>query len=211
MIVKPMFIASNKLFPNSLIIFILLLSILSPGAVAETYFTSFEGLGSGDFSIGDSPITATFSGGEVVAAGIPENYRTGAYSWRVFAFVPATISFETPASEVELYFRNPEGTGPSQVIVYDVNDAILLQVEGTNVFQQVKSSRQANDTLIDRVVINNSSTEPPIGGDPYYGGGSGSTGGGDIMVDDVTFTAQSSTAQTPSTESVILLIINSMD
>ena len=141
---------------------------------ATTVSTSFEGLPGGDFTIGTSPITATFTNGDALTVGVSVNYLTGTYSWHVHAQEPAVISFETPASNVSLWIRNPEGTGPSTVRVIDVNDNVVSTTSGTSSFQLVEVSRTTGQSLIDRVEIRNSSTD----GRAYGGGGEG--GGGDV-------------------------------
>ena len=94
-----------RVFVTALTVLILSFGVICQSQ-ADTVSTSFEGLPSGDFTIGTSPITATFTSGTALTVGVPENYHTGLYSWHVHASTPAVISFETPASNIRLWIKN---------------------------------------------------------------------------------------------------------
>ena len=84
--------ACNNDFRQKLIWLLLTGSLLTSRLVmADTVSTSFENLGAGDFSIGISPITATFSGGNAQTVGNPAFYRNGIFSWHVGPNTTATI------------------------------------------------------------------------------------------------------------------------
>ncbi len=58
----------------------------------------------GSFTIGDAPQTATFTGGEPGAAGTLA--RTGSGLWVVVAGATGIVSFATPVTDVDLWWRN---------------------------------------------------------------------------------------------------------
>ena len=140
---------------------------------AATVTTSFEGLGAGTFTIGTTPITATFSGGTAQTIGQPQFYRTGAFSWHVASGATGLIIFETDASEVDLWVRDTPG-GSGEVRAIDTTGATLATMTVTNAFQNFVVTRTAGQTLIDRVEYEN-------------------TGGADIVMDDFEFTAVEAT------------------
>ena len=150
----------------------------------QSFSTSFETEPAGTINLGTSPVTATLTGGNAMVVGIGAYYNTGSHSWHVEPGVTAIISFESPASEVSLFFRDTSGAGPSEVRVFDVNNNLISTTTGTQSFQQVEEIRTGNQTLIDRIEI-----EQISGG-----------GGGGIVVDDVSFTATATGAPASSAE-----------
>ena len=81
------------------------------------------------------------------------------------------FTFETPASEAELFFRDTDGAGPSEVIFYDTDNNELITVDGTETFQRVTVDNLPSGTRISRIeIINDGNT-------------------GDVVVDDFSFTA----------------------
>jgi len=127
----------------------------------------------GDFAIGTSPTTATFMDGNVMTVGVPVYYHSGVRSWHVGPGVTATIQFESPASAIELFFRDTAGGGPSRVRVVGVDDeSILISGDGNQFFQQVGVNNVP--VGIDRIeVVNESSVA-------------------DVVVDDVSFVPEPS-------------------
>ncbi len=138
--------------------------------------TVFPTMPLGDFTIGTSPITATFTGGNAMIVGIPAYYHSGTHSWHVGPGVTATISFETPASAIELFFRDTAGGGPSHVRVVDTDDVVVLMTaNGNQFFQQVGvNNLPVGQALIDRIEVVNSSSVA------------------DVVIDDVFFVPESS-------------------
>ena len=152
----------------------ILLAAISPlSANADTVSTSFENVGAGSFTIGTSPITATFDGGNAQTVGNTAFYRTGAFSWHVASGATATISFETPASEVDLWIRDTPG-GAGEVRAIDTGGATLATLAVTGAFQNFVVTRASGETLIDRIEYQN-------------------TGSADIVMDDFSFTADEPT------------------
>lgn len=143
-------------------------------AAADTVSTSFETEPPGDFTIGTSPITAQFRNGNAMTVGNPALYQSGTHSWHVSAGVTGVIEFETPASEVDFWFRDAAGGGPSVARVIDVNDAVVSQTTGSQSFQNVTVTRAQGETLIARVELEHQ----------------GAAGAADVVMDDFTFTAE---------------------
>ena len=92
-------------------------ALLSQAAQADTVTTSFENLGGGTITIGTSPFTATFTGGNAQTVGVGAYYHSGAYSWHVAPGFTGTVTFETAASDVNLWVRDtPGGAGEVRAI-----------------------------------------------------------------------------------------------
>ncbi len=100
----------------------------------NTVVTSFEvfSVGAGLISplvIGESPITATFDGGSVLAGASEDPTRSGAHSYGISNGENFTVTFETPAFEIDVFAaafvttgqNDPDGT----IEVYDTNDNLL--------------------------------------------------------------------------------------
>ena len=157
-----------------IILVAVMLAVLQPvAAIADTVMTSFENVGAGTFTIGTSPITATFEGGNAQTVGNTAFYRTGAFSWHVVSGSTGTIRFETPASEVDLWVRDTPG-GAGEVRAIDTDGATLMTLTVTGSFQNFVVTRVSGETLIDRVEYQN-------------------TGSADIVMDDFSFTADEPT------------------
>lgn len=152
---------------------------LSIRAEADTVSTSFESVPSGDFTIGTSPVTATFTNGNAQTVGNLALYVTGTHSWHISPGTTASVAFETPASEVTFFFRDTPDAGPSEARVLDVDGMVLSATTGTQSFQQITVTRAAGEPLIASVEVENSG------------------GSGDVVVDDVSFTAEEPTVGGP--------------
>ena len=162
----------NKFFrPGSFISALAIIAIgaLSQPAQGDTVSTSFENVGAGNFSIGASPITATFTNGNAQTVGTPAYYHSGIYSWHIGPGVTATITFETPASVVDLWVRDTPG-GAGEVRAIDTDGATVASMTITGSFQNFVVVRGMGDTLIESVEYQN-------------------TGASDIVMDDFSFTA----------------------
>ena len=87
---------------------------------------------SGDFTLGSSPITARFQGGEAKVIGVGELYHTGMNSWMIDSGNTGTISFETPVKKVSLYLRDQTSSVASELTVSDENGDMVSQFMGTD-------------------------------------------------------------------------------
>jgi hypothetical protein len=85
----------------------LLLTLLTGVVLAEDLATSFEFNDlSGEFILGESPLTVTFTGGEAKSIGNFALYHSGTHAWMISAGGTGTITFETPAREINLFLRD---------------------------------------------------------------------------------------------------------
>lgn len=153
----------------SSIVILIAIAQLFQTAQADTVTTSFESLGSGTISIGTSPITATFTGGNAQTVGNPAFYRTGAWSWHVATGSTGTVTFETSASVVNLWIRDTPG-GSGEVRAIDTAGSTIATMTVTSAFQNFIVTRSGTETLIVRIEYQN-------------------TGNADIVMDDFSFTA----------------------
>jgi len=108
--------------------------LLAAGAAeAQTFdvFTSFEFEDTdGEFTVGESPITATFLNGEAKSIGAPALYQTGLNSWMVDAGQIGTIEFETPASLVDVWLRDQLPDVDSVMTFFSPGGDVLTTFEG---------------------------------------------------------------------------------
>ena len=107
----------------------------------NTVYTTFSEYGAGEgqtepIVIGTPPYTATLDGGLVIFFGVPNNggrTRTLPHAYAVFNGEEATITFETPAYEIDFFGSTIVLTGSTDidgiVDVYDTNDNLLLTYE----------------------------------------------------------------------------------
>ncbi len=162
---------------NSSVFVLVVAGILSSAALASDLETSFEPPDNSlvDFTLGTSPNSVMFAGGEAKIVGIVSLYRTGSYSWMIDEGNTGTITFETPASSVDLWFRDQTSAVNSVLIVFDDTDAIIQTFNGTETgFASVSITRDpATQTPIGRITLQNN----------------GGTGNGYAVIDDFSFCA----------------------
>ncbi len=104
----------------------------SNNTVYETFteFGAGEGLG-GTLVIGTSPNTATFEGGSIIVSfSDGSSYvRSQSTSYGIFNGEEATITFETPAYEIDTFAAHTVSSGQNDpdgsIEVYDTNDNLL--------------------------------------------------------------------------------------
>lgn len=157
----------------------------SSSLYADTISTSFEFSRSGTFSIGQSPISAEFSGGAAQTVGVRAYYHSGAFSWHVPRDGMGVVSFETPAQELDFWFRDTAGAASSTYRVVNTAGNVIAQGNGSQSFNRVSVTLPSSDPLIATVEFLNS-------------------GGGDTVVDDFSFTA-SLDSMDPDTRIVLAL------
>jgi glucose/arabinose dehydrogenase len=151
----------------------LLVTGTSQYAEAEDVSTSFEFNATAPFSVGVSPISADFTAGVAETRGQPQLYISGAFAWHILAGETAEVIFETPASAVDFWVRNAVAGVSSEVRVFDENNVEIASNTPNDMFVAVSVVRAPGETLVGRVEISNS-------------------GGGDVVVDDLSFTADGS-------------------
>ena len=125
--------------------------LLAKGAFAATVTTSFEFSASGVFTVGTAPFSATFSGGSAQTVGNLSLYHSGLFSWHVPAGGLASVYFETPASEVDFWYRDAPGASASTINVYDINNALIRSFTGSQLFTNIVVSRGGGASLIRRI------------------------------------------------------------
>ena len=106
-----------------------------------TFFSEFPPSGD-DFTVGSSPFSATFSGGDISQESeTPLNfqYRTARNHWRVVNGKIGTITFETPVARVQFFaatiVTTSDGGGDGTFEVYDTEDNLLFSEDnlGSNI------------------------------------------------------------------------------
>lgn len=129
--------------------------VLSCGGVSTSFeFTDTTGA----FTLGDSPASVTFAGGSAQRIGITSLYRTGLFAWMVAPGETGTITFETPAREVTLYFRDQTASGPTLLDVLDTEGTVIATFEGTTAFDIVGITIDpATENAIGSIVVRNQS------------------------------------------------------
>jgi hypothetical protein len=161
-----------------------LLALLSAQLVlAETVETSFEFNATGPFTIGTSPISATFSAGVAESRGVNALYHSGRNAWHIFPNDPAVVSFETPASALSFWARTENNNVTGTLRVFDSNNVRILNRAVPNSYQLIEITRSAGQALIARFEV----TAAGGGGGSGYGGGGAA---GDVVIDDLSFTAE---------------------
>ena len=105
---------------------------LTDRPVNNTIYDTFEGFSRGDgiaspIVLGQSPTTATFTGGFIL--GGSGGVRTATQSWGINNGESATITFETPAFEVDFYGSTVVTTSTNSpdtsIEVYDTDDNLI--------------------------------------------------------------------------------------
>ncbi len=114
---------------------VLALCVLPIHAWGQSFFTSFEFEDlTGQFSItdGDPPITATFTNGEAKVVGNLSLYHSGVFAWMIDAGNTGTVSLATPASQINLFFRDENSAVGSVLMVIDANGDVIASFDGTD-------------------------------------------------------------------------------
>jgi hypothetical protein len=167
-----------------------LLALLSPQLVlAETVETSFEFNATGPFTIGTSPIAATFSAGIAETRGVGALYRSGRNAWHIFPNDPAVVTFETPASVLSFWARTENNNVTGTLRVFDSNNTRILNRAVPNSYQLIEITRSAGEALIARFEVT-------------------ASGGGDVVIDDLSFTAEVMIGPDPQSNAASAVIIN---
>jgi glucose/arabinose dehydrogenase len=118
-----------------LIVVACLMTCAIPGVLsAEDLTTSFEFEDlSGEFTLGDPPLTVTFTGGEAKSVGNFALYHSGFSSFMIGAGNTGTVTFETPAKQVSLFFRDENASVQSVLTLFDTDGIEVGSFNGTDV------------------------------------------------------------------------------
>ena len=84
---------------------------------------------SGQFTLGTPPNTVTFRDGEAKSIGVFSLYHSGVRSWMIDAGKTGTISFETPAAELTLFFRDQISSIQSILTLFDTDNQVIQILE----------------------------------------------------------------------------------
>ncbi len=106
-----------------------------------TFFSEFQPT-SEEVTVGTSPFSATFSGGDISQESEDDlqfQFRSARSHWRVVNGKTGTITFETPAARVQFFaatvVRSATGAGDGSIEVYDTEDNLLITEDnlGSNI------------------------------------------------------------------------------
>lgn len=114
----------------------LYLALLGSGLAADVS-TSFETTNtSGQFTLGTSPKTVTFAGGEAKFAGIASLYHSGSQAFMVENNT-ANVTFESSASEVNVFLKAQSAAAGAIVNVYDADNTLVNTFTATTSWQEI--------------------------------------------------------------------------
>ena len=108
----------------------------STAAHGQQFSDSFETAPNfGNFTLFPSPNSVTFTGGFTQTQGNPSLYKSGDKSFMVDSGNTGTITFETPAASVTLWYRDQ--SNQSVLTVFDQNNQVISTTNATTTFVQV--------------------------------------------------------------------------
>lgn len=146
----------------------------------ETFETSFEFNSGESFFIGETPLTARFTGGQPQVATESSFARSGDRVWQIPGSGTGTVVFDQPADRLELWFRDLPGATRSFVEVFDTSGILVGSRDGSQAFEKLSVARTGTESKIGRVVFS-------------------TIGGNDTVIDDFSFTANDE----PATSNII--------
>lgn len=136
-------------------------------AIAADVTTSFEFTDlDGMFTLGTSPNSVEFQGGQARSVGVTALYKSGLNSWMISSGGTGTILFETPAQSVTFWFRDETASVASVVTAFDEADAVIATFTGTTVFQQVVLD-QAGPERIARITVTHNGASGRVAVDEF--------------------------------------------
>ncbi len=138
---------------------------------AATVTTSFESPETAPITVGPSPISLTISAGQALTLGQKDKYHSGNFALHIRPGETSTGTFETDASAVSFWVLSAGPGATGTIRVFDENNAELLSGTPTGIYVQHSVVRAPGETLIRSFEIANTGTE-------------------DIVVDDLSFTAE---------------------
>lgn len=160
------------------------LGLLAPVAQAQDVETSFEFTDlTGLFSLGTGPFTTTFTNGFAQTVLNFSLYRTGMNAWMVSGGNTGTITLDTPAETIDLWFKEQFATVNGQLRVFDTTNAVVGTFDATQVFQRVNVTAPVGGPYLARIELtHNGATDWVVIDDFTYFGVGGL--GGSTPVDD---------------------------
>lgn len=103
-------------------------------ALAATFSTDFEQFAGtqkqGTFVLFSSPFSVSFEGGFVGTLGVPKLYHSGLSAFMANPGITATVTFETPASQVTLFFIDQSDASVLRIL--DTNGQLLQSFNGNS-------------------------------------------------------------------------------
>jgi len=157
--------------------------------IGDAVETSFEFNATAPFTIGTSPISATFSAGVAETRGVGALYRSGANAWHIFPDDPAVVTFETPASALSFWARTENNNVTGTIRVFDSNNVRILNQAVPNSYELIEITRSAGQALIARFEVT-------------------AAGGGNVVIDDLSFTAEVMIDPDPGSNAASTIIID---
>jgi len=134
---KYLVLSKRQLPIIKLLIFFLLLFVFIPISYSSDVSTSFETTNtSGSFTLGTSPKTVTFTGGEAKFAGIASLYHSGSQAFMAQNNT-AIITFETPAAIINVFLKAQSGAVGATVSIYDINNILVDSYSATTSWQEI--------------------------------------------------------------------------
>ena len=127
-------------------------------AFGQDVTTSFEFTDTdGEFTLGTSPNSVTFQDGEARSLFQRSLYRTGLNSWMVGSGNTGMITFETPAAEVDFFFKDENLAVQSMVTLFDASDQVIVTFNGSpNGPDGMGFTRvQSSDASVRRITVRN--------------------------------------------------------
>ena len=133
-----------------------LASTLGSSLLANEIITSFEFSDlSGSFTIGAPPKSATFANGIAASVGVLSLYHSGQNAWMITAGQTGTVSFETPADQVELWVIDEIASSPSILTAHDTGSGFLATINVTTTFQKITFDATALGANIGSIKLQN--------------------------------------------------------
>ncbi len=144
---------TSSRFPT--VVFCLGLTLIAGVLAAEDLSTSFEFNDlSGEFTLGDPPLTVTFTGGEAKSIDNLALYHTGTHAFMVSAGGTGTITFETPAQEINLFLRDESSSVGGVLTVFDTDGIEIDSFASTNSsWTEVSITRDQGATPIGSITL----------------------------------------------------------
>ena len=133
---------------------------ISINSYGDDLATSFEfDDTSGEFTLGTSPQSATFTGGEAKSVGNFDLYHTGFRSWMIESGNAGSITLETPSQKVNLFFRDASSGVGSVLTLLDVNGQEVATFNGTETdWREVDITLESEAPRIKSITLANNDT-----------------------------------------------------